>query len=155
MTAVDLSAADVLGRAADRLEKRVAQVELVSPSPWTWDEEQEVLGPDHADGSMRGVSESVFEDVSAFQALMDPHVVAALVPVLQMAAELAGLGYAGGEDPRAAGMLIALLHTVARRVLREEADAPAGTVTVEAAGRLVDVPARPLAHGQPEEEPGG
>jgi hypothetical protein len=123
---VDLSAAaDVLGRAADRLEKRAAQVELVAPSPWTWNEEQEVLGPDHADGSMRGVSESVFEDVSAFQALMDPHVVAALAPVLRLAA--GNLHNKDWHFVKVGGAVRccdceehAALIEFARRVLREE-----------------------------------
>lgn len=110
MTAVDLTAAaDVLGRAADRLEK----VALDAESRQRWHRDHESVWP--GEGDRIDVDHL---DNAEFIATVDPHAVAALVPALRRAArnvERTGLGpgaqlWAWERD----------LVEFARRVLREE-----------------------------------
>lgn len=148
-TAPDLTAAaDVLGRAANRLEEvtaaAIGNFERNADAPWWTPGGLLDAGHDPEDADFIG--------------LVSPAAVAELVPLLRRAAKYALWAIEAGERHHTTFELDgweADTLTFARRVLRKEADAPAGTVTVEAAGRLVDVPAQPLAHGQREETDGG
>jgi hypothetical protein len=100
----DLTAtADVLGRAADRLEKVTA--DATQRQRWyrdresVWPGEGDRIDVDHLDNA-------------EFIATVDPHAVAALVPVLRH--------FAGYADTPEIADDVAMLAEFARRVLREE-----------------------------------
>lgn len=116
MTEMDLStAADVLGRAADRLEKLAGAADGGAGAGWAADGEGSVIreSPDD-DVVLRYCADPDAE----FIATVDPHAVAALVPPLRTAAEAARRGRTLSWD----AYFIEYLTVFARRVLRGEAD---------------------------------
>lgn len=79
MTAVDLTAAaDVLGRAADRLEK----VALDATCRQRWYRDREAVWPGEGDR----IDVDYYLDNAEFIATVDPYAAAALVPALRLAA---------------------------------------------------------------------